>query len=324
MRIAVDTRMIAKGGIGTYVSQLLPRLEQSSHTFERLELSSPIYSLREQIELPLKVPACDLYWAPHFNVPLLPVKASTRIVTVHDLFHLDHLQTLSFAKWLYAKTVLQRAITQADQLITVSNFSKSRLLHYFPELVEKITVIHSGCDHLSAVVPMAIGGIPPSFFLCVGNSKPHKNRALLFAAMQEFSDIHLVLVGPAEEYDKQLEGRVHFLHSVSEEELAWLYKNAEALLFPSLYEGWGLPPLEAMQLGCPVIASRAASIPEACGEGALYFDPSDANELCEKIGELSKKRDNLISAGKNRAAQFSWRGAAESHLQVFERALSLQ
>ncbi|MBS0628717.1 MAG: glycosyltransferase family 4 protein [Verrucomicrobia bacterium] len=185
-------------------------------------------------------------------------------------------------------------MAKADRLITVSHFSKQRLLHHFPECGAKLTVIHPGCDHFADVVPVPVSGLPKRFFLCVGNNKPHKNRALL-------SDLpNLVTV-----------------KGVTAGELAWLYLHAEALIFPSLYEGWGLPPLEAMHLGCPVIASNVASVPEACGDAALYFHPESKDQLYEQIAQLPKMREKLIRAGKIRAAQFSWSEAAQQHLEVF-------
>lgn len=294
--------MVKHGGIGTYLRSILNHLDQITP----LEFDAPIYSLKEQWELSRRVPECDLFWSPHFNVPLFPIRAKKRVVTIHDVYHLDHLDQFSPLKRLYAKSVIGRAIKTADQVITISHFSKSRLLRYFPEIEHKIRVIHSGCDHLLSVKPEPVQVTKP-FFLFVSNIKPHKNLPLLLEMMKGCKSHQLVVVGKGE----------YGLGPVTEGQLVWLYQNADALLFPSFYEGWGLPPLEAMSLGCPVLASHAASIPEACGAAALYYSPYDLGELQKCINELPARRKELIERGLERASIFTWKKCADQHLNSF-------
>ena len=331
MKIVVDARMQAHGGIGTFLQQVLMHLEKTDHEVQILgpeELSSSIYSLKEQIELPRKIPECDLFWSPHFNIPILPLRARSRVVTIHDLYHLDHLGDFSLEKKLYAKIMLSRAVAKADRLVTVSEFSKERLLHFFPECEGKIEVIYHGCDHLLA--EREVSGLPENFFLFVGNLKPHKNLKLVLDVLMERSNFHLVIAGKMtgfihgmdwQEIEKKYEsikGRLHLLGKISNEQLTWLYLHAKALIFPSQYEGWGLPILEAMRLGCPVLASNAASIPEAAGSAALFFDPMQPKELIQQIDALEEDRGFLILEGKKRSEEFLWEKTAGSYLKLFE------
>lgn len=280
MRAFIDARMIRCGGIGTYIQNLLPYL-----SLEVAPLKSPIYSLREQLEFPRKIPPCDLFFSPHFNVPLLPIRAKKRIVTIHDVFHLDHNMHM-------ARPLLKKAAS-STHIITVSEFSKSRILHYFPKA--NVTVIHPGADHLLNIEPRPLDVHKP-FYLCVGNEKPHKNLAFV---------------------RKIVPNLVIAKGDLPIENLVWLYQNAEALIFPSLYEGWGLPPLEAMSLGCPVLASNATSIPEACGDAALYFAPTSPETLLEAIALLPEKRKILIEKGRRRAASLTWKQTAKLHEGLF-------
>ncbi|NGX39157.1 MAG: D-inositol-3-phosphate glycosyltransferase [Chlamydiae bacterium] len=321
MKIVIDARMIHHGGIGTYIRGLLPHFTDCGHEVIPLfpeQFKTPIYSASEQIQFLQKIPRCDLFWSPHFNIPFLPVKAKRRAVTIHDLFHLDHLEQFSPVKKLYAKLALRKATLKSDLIITVSEFSKMRLLHYFPVAEAKIHVIHSGCDHLSSLDSEPVEELPSSFFLLVGNGKPHKNLQAVLKAMEHFPEMQLVITGKKEKHP-----RVHSVGRVSDGKLKWLYVHAQALIFPSLYEGWGLPPLEAMSLGCPVIASSAASIPEACGRAPLYFDPSSAQELCVAIEKLSSVREECVQKGYQRAGELTWEEAAKKHLQLFSTVATL-
>ncbi len=298
--------MVGKGGIGTYLENILPFLEKWCD-LKLLQSRAPIYSFREQADFLLKIPTCDLFWSPHFNAPLFPIRAKKRVVTIHDLFHLDCLSSN-----LYVKQYLRRVTKSADQLVTVSEFSKNRLLSYFPNLEGKISAIHSGADHLKSVVPKKVEKLPDSFYLFVGNRKPHKNLQLLIDA-----NIPLVIVG--EGYHRVKRDNLFYLGRVLTAELCWLYQQAQALIFPSHYEGWGLPPLEAMSLGCPVIAAQSGSIPEACQDAALFFDSRSIEELKET---LRLDRKGLVERGIKRASQLTWEMAARAHFAVFERAMA--
>lgn len=279
MKICIDARMMKHGGIGTYIKSLIPHLP-----VEVVPLQSPIYTLREQLEFFRKIPPCGLFWSPHFNVPLFPIRAKKQIVTIHDVFHLDY-------RKYKAKILLKKAAS--SKIITVSEFSKRRILHYFPNA--DITVIHPGADHLLGIEPKPLEVKKP-FFLCVGNEKPHKNIDFVRKIVPNL----YVAKG-----------------DLPVENLVWLYQNAEALIFPSLYEGWGLPPLEAMSLGCPVLASNAASIPEACQDAALYFDPKEPQSLKDTLALLPAKREQLTERGWVRAKMLTWAQASKKHLNLF-------
>lgn len=341
LKIVIDVRMLNHSGIGTYLQNLLPYFQQTRHKIyllgKGLEINvrAPIYSLREQWEIPLKVPECSVYWSPHINVPMLPLRAKSRIVTVQDLYHLVHINTFSLHKRLYIKKIVANAISKAAKVICISEFTKKEILRYFPESEEKLKVIYLGAGQRFNNPGVKIPEILFPYFLFVGNCKPHKNIHLLLDAFQKFlkvskQEIHLVIAGKKEgfihgmkfpELPQSIQNKIHFVGSVSDEQLAWLYQHAHSLVFPSLYEGWGLPPFEAMRFGCPVIASQAASIPEACQEAALYFDPNNAQDLCEKMLQIQSQKETLIQAGLKRINQLSWEESAKKHLEVFEELL---
>lgn len=338
LKIVIDIRMFLHSGIGTYLQNILPYLQKSKHDIFLLgkegdiKINAPIYSLREQFVIPLKVPACDIFWTPHFNVPILPTKAKANVVTINDVFHLAHIDQFSFFKRLYAKKVLAKAISKASRVICISEFTKSELLKFFPEFKKKFHVIYLGGGQHFLQNSTEIPAISFPFFLFVGNCKPHKNLQLLLEAFTKFlpkdtSSMHLVIAGKKEgfihgmkfpKFLPDVEKKIHFLGKVSQGELHWLYQRASALIFPSLYEGWGFPPLEAMQFQCPVIASHAASIPEACGNAALYFNPHDAEDLCQKMLSISFLKKHLIQEGEKRIKELSWEVSAKKHLKIFE------
>lgn len=342
LKIVIDVRMLNHSGIGTYLQNLLPYFQETRHKIYLLgkgldiDVKAPIYSLREQWEIPLKVPECDVYWSPHINVPLLPIRAKTRIVTIQDLYHLVHIKTFSFHKRLYIKKIVAHAVSTASKVICISEFTKKEILRYFPETEKKLEVIYLGAGQQFINKSVKVPGIVFPYFLFVGNCKPHKNIQLLLEAFQKFlnfskQSIHLVIAGKKEGFihgmkfpalPQSIQNKIHFVGTVSKEQLAWLYQHAYSLVFPSLYEGWGLPPFEAMRFGCPVIASNAASIPEACQDAVSYFDPFNTQDLCEKMVELPDQKEKLIQAGYKRISQLSWEKSAKKHLQVFEEIAS--
>jgi glycosyltransferase involved in cell wall biosynthesis len=279
-------------------------------------------------------------------VPLLPIKAKKRLVTIHDVYHLAHFHALSLKQKLYAKVMMQAAVRNSDHIITVSTFSKGEIVRYTGIRPDKITVIHNGIDHnlfrpvsdndLKRAVRQKYD-LPDKFLLFVGNVKPHKNLITLINAFDRIRDQlpgHSLLIvgkkegfitGDASLYDRirqspELEERISFTGFVDNEDLPVIYNLADLFVFPSLYEGFGLPPLEAMACACPVLVSNRASMPEACGDAADYINPEDPGSISEAIfnslnmNEIEK--ENKIKKGVERAKTFTWEQSLQKHIEL--------
>lgn len=367
MTFTIDSRMINFSGIGTYLRNLLQHLVNHKDYFLNLigypeELNqfknvniisahSSIYSIREQFELPLKSVKADIFWAPHYNVPFLPVKSKKRVVTIHDVYHLAFAESLNVKQRLYSRFMIKRAVSLSDRIVTDSEFSKSEIIKYTGIDDKKLEVISCGVDvdryrifedkELFLQVKKRYA-LPEQFILFVGNVKPHKNLKMLLRAFQNYyhhegKKHFLVIVGKKEGFitgdneihkilksDGDVEEKVVFTGYVRDEDLPVIYNIASVFVFPSLYEGFGLPPLEAMACGCPVIVSNAASLPEACGDAACYINPNDAREIAQRIGELLSDnclRQELIEKGLQRVKLFSWEKAAFKHVSLFEEVI---
>lgn len=362
--LTIDCRMIRASGIGTYLRSILDHLLQVPDldlcllvdpnqpplapppNVSRIPLAAPIYGLKEQLLLPLRVPRCDLFWSPHFNVPFAPLRARHRVVTIHDLCHLDCPEHVAFLHRAYARVLLNAAARSADVILTDSNFSRERILAHLNVASEKIRVTPLGVDtarfarvtdperRRAAATRL---GLPEHFILFVGNVKPHKNIRGLLDAWQrlekEFPDHRLVITGRKDKFitgisnlaesvdHRNLTDRVLFTGFVPDELLPDLYSLASCLAFPSFYEGFGLPPLEAMACGCPAVVSRAASLPEACGDAACYVDPYDAASIADGIRQVLTNpsvQKELVEKGYQRVKQLTWQQTAQQCLQIFQ------
>jgi glycosyltransferase involved in cell wall biosynthesis len=313
-------------------------------------VSAGNYSVSEHWAIPwtLKRLHADLFHAPHYVLPLLTPCPS--VVTVHDVIHLLFPQYLPsrFAVH-YAHRMIGRAVEQAKLVMTVSQASKRDLLGFFDVAEEKILVIPNGIDPSMTrdLSPDEIERVKRRFQLTgrtalfVGNIKPHKNVERLisaFAKVREdsaFSDLTLMIVG--DEISKypslrravarhQIRSHVRFFGFVPETTLVSLYRAADVFVFPSLYEGFGLPPLEAMANGTPVVTSKISSLPEVVDDAAVMVDPYNVDELAEAIKSTlvdKELRARLIELGRKRAAQFSWETAVTQIHSVYLRALGL-
>ncbi len=361
-RIAVDCRMVEHSGIGRYIQMIMPFLAENFKVttmgcaellsgydwFDKdrhIELKSNIYNPLEQIELSFKIPATDLFWSPHFTVPVFSIRARKRVVTVHDMFHLRYIEDFGAAATWYLKLLFSK-VSKSDRVITVSEFSKREIDALTDTPPDKIEVIHNGVDTEkfgnSTVEPEIQGQqMPEQYLLYVGNVKPHKNLKRLVKAFSdisdEFPDMKLVIAGKMDgfingdpelrniiEENSSLKSRVIFTGYVKEEMLPALYRKSSALVFPSIYEGFGLPPLEAMAAEVPVIAADSASIPEVCGEGALYFDPESEGDIAEKISKLLKDKNlasELVKTGRLVVNGFRWSASASKHVELFKELL---
>lgn len=359
-RLTVDLRMYRHSGIGRYLRNLLPPLLPLLHadrirvlateallagapwlTDPRIELhpvSAPIYSPQE-LALPLTsaLAATDLLWVPHFNGP--PWYRGAMAITMHDIGPIAVPQILSSPlKRAYARLLIQRAISQAAAILCVSSFTAGELMHRLHTPPEKIHLTPPGLDAAwphTATPHVEADGLP--YFLFVGNVKPNKNLKLLIEA---FSSVlnqlphRLLIVGRISgmgttdhQVITQAESfgdRVRFVGEVSDSDLIAHYAGAAAFVFPSLYEGFGLPILEAMQLGCPVFASSAASLPEVAGNAALYFDPHNAASLATALLAVrdSVRMDQLRLAGRERVSHFSFATCAAQTAAALNPLLS--
>ncbi len=306
--------------------------------FTKVLAEFPWYTLREQVLYPLWLGKfrLDLMHFLHFNVPFL--YRGPYVVTVHDLILFSHptsrATTLGPLKFwmkyaLYRMLVIPHALRSARAVLTVSEYTKKQVRAYFPFMRNReITVTYEACgtafsttaSHIST--PRATSMQQP-FMLYVGNAYPHKNLETLLLAFAEFrkrgyTRHRLVLVGSpdyfynrlkSEAATKRLEEHVTFFGHATDEELATLYSRAEAYIFPSLCEGFGLPPLEAMCNGLPVASSNASCLPEILGEAARYFDPRSPTAIADALVELASDpalRNILVEKGHARATSFDW------------------
>ena len=348
-KIVIDARMINNSGIGTYLQNIIPNLIKNyelillcgekeiagfpwTNKVNVISFNNPIYSIAEQILSPIKIPECDIFISPHYNIPILPIRAKKRLVIIHDVYHLAFSDQLSLAQKIYSKIMIYFAVHSSDQIITSSQFSKSEILKYTSANEAKINVVYFGFNyneysnqaHNFEPVRRRYN-LQEKFFLFVGNVKPHKNLSNLILAFKIILDkkmkLKLIIVGEYKKLinadnesfrllseDPLLKANTIFTGFIDKEELVLLYKNASALVFPSLYEGFGIPPVEAMACGCPVISSNAASLPEACGYGAIYINPNNVDDIAEKMIAIISDSDLvrlLIEKGKENIKRFS-------------------
>jgi glycosyltransferase involved in cell wall biosynthesis len=359
MRITIDLRMLEASGIGVYLKNIIPRLIQLrkndffyfltvpgkgafldstiAGNIQWIEVNSPIYSLRQQWELFRKIPGdTDLLWMPHFDIPVL-AKAKM-MVTVHDAFHLALPEYVGGVhKRLYARFMFGALTRKADAVCAVSEFTRQELIRLTKIDPGKISVIHQGVDPSWFNIPAGPSPHTKPFLLYVGNIKPHKNLTRLieaFGGVQGQVPHDLLLIGQkdgfltgdpeVEKAARKLQGRLLFTGFLAEDQLKQYYTHAEALVFPSLYEGFGLPVLEAMACGCPVISSNAASLPEVCADAAIFFDPHDPRDIGEKILEVvgnTQLKQELRIKGLSRASEFSWDKTAEQTSRLIDHVL---
>ncbi len=262
-----------------------------------------------------------------------PAWHSRQVCMLHDaaVFDRPEAYTLMFRSWyrlLFA--LLSRT---AHSLLTVSEYSKRRLCDHLHVRPERLHVVHNGADHLCEVecddsVFPYFGIERHRYILAVGSSNPNKNLPRLEQAVRRLHEqcgLRLVLVGGinsrvfAPSAADELGARSDVMRTgpISDGQLKSLYQNAVALVFPSLYEGFGLPPLEAMSCGCPVLAANAAAIPEVCGDGVAYFDPHSVADIERSVRLLldePERRAVLRAAGFSRVKTFSWAASARAVL----------
>lgn len=284
--------------------------------------------LWEQLELPRLVRGAGL-----INLcNAAPLVVQRELVTIHDAapFAVPQAYSRSFRLWY--RLMMRGLGFRARRILTGSDFSARELQHHVGVRPERITRIFLSHEHVRDVksdrqVIDRHGLAASPFLLTVGSSAPHKNFKTLARALEQLGNtwFRTVIVGGANlkvhasGSTWQFPASVQHVGAVSDGELRALYENAAGYIHPAYYEGFGLPPLEALSLGCPVICSNAGSLPEVCGEAALYFDPHDVDDMVAKIGRFMEDaplREELRNRGRAQAARFSWDDCAWQILQV--------
>lgn len=361
MNICIDARMIESSGIGTYIQNLCSSINDygivlgDENTIKKyynpaqvLEFNAPIYGPKEQVKFPyreLSKLRPDVLHVPHYNIPL--VYTGKMVTTIHDITHVVFPQYLPNKLALYyAKLMISAAIRKSKHILTVSQNTKNDLVRYFSADPEKITVTYNGVNSKYHIKEKSSYEYlyekysisrNKNIILYVGNKKPHKNLERLLYAFAESKcrkDSLLIFTGKGfdsytvlEKTAKELNLEDQIIHTglVPESELVDLYNLADLFVFPSLYEGFGIPPLEAMACCTPVLCSSASSLPEVVGDAAYIVDPYDVKSITEGIDlllENERLRSGLIIKGLQRVRFFTWEECAKKTKEVYEKVVN--
>ena len=352
-------------GIGVYVKHLLEALQEIDDQYYYFLVSNGPINLKlknrkwtkvegrttkrllstlwMQIRTPLIATkeGFDLFWSPRHHLPFFLPSHVKKTVTIHDITHRLFPGTMALPNFIIEKLLMASSLKKADCVIAVSNSTATGIAEHYPIYPDKIVTIYHGRPLLPEMNLIATDlhlKLPERYFLFVGSLDPRKNLPRVLSAFKQIDpqkhDAHLVIVGGQGWKNKQfyrrlntseIKNRVLMTGYVSRQQLKNIYQNAVCLLFPSLYEGFGFPILEAMSCGLPVITSKAASNPEVAGDAAVLVDPSDTGAIASAMSEMMTNpalRDTLIIKGYERLNSFSWDRCAQETLRVFKQVIN--
>ncbi|HJP17076.1 MAG: hypothetical protein CMD96_08975 [Gammaproteobacteria bacterium] len=323
--------------------KILNTVTQNSN-FRFLKCNIKLYSLKEQFLIPfiLKREGVEIYHSPTFSAPIFaPCKV---VMTIHDMIHLIQAEHYSPLKNLYYKLIVKTAAQKSFRVITVSENSKKDIIRFLNVSGDKINSVYGGVDekfekqvndlHKKEVKNKYF--IHGKYILYIGNEKPHKNASNVIKAFDLFikkygSEYSIFMIGISREHIEKVLGHKapgHFLtiKNISKDaDLVPLYQASSLILFPSSYEGFGLPIIEGMACGIPVITSNTSSMPEVAGDAALMVDPENINQISDEIKRTlsdNNLRDALVKKGINRAKLFTWQKTAQKTLEVYKEVYS--
>lgn len=315
----------------------LKKLPSASGRFNLL-LGFPLCAIRDKL---------SLFHSQYVLPPFIPCK---KLLTIHDILYESHPEFFPEYHRRLLKFFIPFSARKADRIISVSEFTKQEIMKYYGVPEEKITVIYEGASDRFAPIKdkdlifsvLERYGIKKKYILFVGRIEPRKNiigllKAFDYVKKRGKKDFCLVIVGKQDKifqekelFDRikelQLDADVIFTGGVSEDDLPVLYNGAEVMVYPAFAEGFGLPVLEAMACGTPVITSNTTSLPEVTGDAAILINPNSYEEIGESLEKLLSNqllRKELSEKGLKRAKKFSWAEAAKKTIEVYKEVLSL-
>jgi glycosyltransferase involved in cell wall biosynthesis len=344
--IVLDADVLGRQRTGdeSYVSALLRELPQLDDELRFAAVSR--YPDRvpegvEAVELPARSQVWRMSWSfprllrrlrpavTHFQHVVAPGSPAPAVLTIHDISFERDPKLMGLRDRFFFRTMVPRSVRRADRVIAVSKQTKRDLVEHYGVDERKIAVILNGVD--DAFSPEGPARDGPPYLLFVGALQTRKDPLVAIEALSMVdSDLGLVFVGPDKGAASEarrvvarlgLNGRVEFAGHIEKPALAALYRGAHALVFPSRYEGFGLPVLEAMASGTPVVAASAGAIPEVAGDAAILVDPGDPAALAAGIERATAERQRLVRAGLERARAYSWTEAARQTLAVYRELL---
>ena len=324
--ILSDARCAGPHGIGRFAHEVLRRLLEHHRLEKGPRPFSPAGPLWLTAQVLWRRP--PVFFSPGFNPP--PLCFTPFVFTIHDLIQVHHPEVATPLKRAYYELILKPCCRRAASVLTVSEYSRAQIVEWSGIPEQRVVNVGNGVGPpFQPAGPRYEPGF--QYILYVGNFRPHKNLGRLFEAFRrlKWPDLRLLLAGPPNrEASAQLrklgiQGRTTLLTGLSDDELACVYRGASLLALPSLIEGFGLPALEAMACGTPVVVSRATALPEVVGEAGVYADPLDVADIAKAMecvlgdGDL---RAAMRALGIERARQFSWDTVAARVWSVLEEA----
>ncbi len=341
--ILIDGRALKHGaisGVERYAIEITNGLKSA---MDKIDTAIPTSNNRwkqhiwEHTILPGRARKYKLLFCPANLCPMVKPKNVKFITTIHDLSFLNYPRSFSFSYRFYYKLVTERVLKLSDAIITVSNFEKNELIKQYPIIKNKIYTIYSGINE--EFLNCNIDYEKDDYILYVGNLSERKNfHGLVKAFSMVYKEIgkKLIVIGTKPRIMKlntavkailtnipdryiEFKGQVNDVGTLKR-----YYRKASAFVFPSFYESFGFPALEAMACGAPVIASNSSAMPEICGNAALYINPLNVDDICDKITHLNNNtdlRNNIIKKGKARSNLFSWNKTVDEHKKLIYRFL---
>lgn len=315
-KILIDNRWSGTGGIGTFAHET-----NKINCYDNACFTGKPYSPLDAIRLTLKTAFTrnKVFFFPGYIPPLY--SGSPYVITIHDLNHLDRKENSSLMKRIFYRLVIMRGCKKAKYIFTVSEFSKARIIDWAGVREDKVINVGNGVSDAFSPDGDEMG-YPFEYILCVSNRKAHKNEIGTLEAFKKAKlpgSLKLVFTGKENEFVKRkikeldIEDKVIFTGFIEQEELPKIYRGAKALIFVSFYEGFGLPVLEAMASGVPVITSSTSSLGEIAGSAAYLVNPENVNEISKAIYDINndeRLRKDLINKGLLQSKNYSWEKTA--------------